>query len=217
MTTRILLADDHSVLRSGLRLLLESQPDIQVVGEASTGFEALAVAEKLQPDLILLDLSMPGLGGLDVLPRLKEILPRVKILILTMHEDSQYLKQAIQRGASGYILKKAADVELISAIETVMDGEMYVHPTMTKSLLEDLLPNSGENESIELWDSLSDREQEVLKLVALGYTSAEIAGQLSLSAKTVETYRARGMEKLGLRTRAALVRYALKNGLISGE
>jgi two-component system response regulator NreC len=217
MTTHILIADDHSVLRSGLRLLLESQPDIQVVGEASTGFEALAVAEELQPDLILLDLSMPGPGGLDVLPRLKEISPRVKILILTMHEDSQYLKQAIQRGASGYILKKAADVELISAIETVMDGEMYVHPTMTKSLLEDLLPNSGENEGIELWDSLSDREQEVLKLVALGHTSAEIAGQLSLSAKTVETYRARGMEKLGLRTRAALVRYALKNDLISGE
>jgi len=217
MTIRILLADDHSVLRSGLRLLLERQPDIQVVGEASTGFEALTITKELQPDLILLDLSMPGLGGLDVLPRLKEILPRVKILILTMHEDSQYLKQAIQRGASGYILKKAADVELISAIGTVMSGEMYVHPTMTKSLLEDLLPNSGENEGIELWDSLSEREQEVLKLVALGHTSAEIAGQLSLSAKTVETYRARGMEKLGLRTRAALVRYALRSGLISGE
>jgi two-component system, NarL family, response regulator NreC len=217
MITRILLADDHSVLRSGLRLLLESNPNFQVVGEASTGFEALAIVEELQPDLVLLDLSMPGLGGLDVLPHLKEALPRVKILILTMYEDSQYLKQAIQHGASGYILKKAVDVELISAIDTVMHGEMYVHPSMTKSLLEDLLPNSGENEGLELWDSLSDREQEVLKLVALGHTSAEIAGQLSLSTKTVETYRARGMEKLGLRTRAALVRYALKSGLISGE
>ncbi len=217
MTTNILLADDHSVLRSGLRLLLESQPTFQVVGEASTGLEVLSIAKDLSPDLVLLDLSMPGLGGLDILPSLKKILPRAKVLILTMHEGPQYLKQAIQHGASGYILKKAADVELISAINTIMAGEMYVHPKMTKSLLEDLLPNSGENEDTELWETLSDREREVLKLVALGHTSAEIAGQLNLSAKTIETYRARGMEKLGLRTRAALVRYALKSGLISGE
>lgn len=217
MITRIVLADDHSVLRAGLRLLLESNPNFQVVGEAATGIEALKLAKELQPDLILLDLSMPEQGGLDALPRLREILPRVKILILTMHDDSQYLKQAIQRGASGYVLKKAADVELISAIEAVMRGEMYVHPTMTKHLLEDLLPSRGENEDAKLWKSLSEREQEVLKLVALGHTSAEIAERLSLSPKTVETYRARGVDKLGLHTRAALVRFTLKNGIISGE
>jgi two-component system response regulator NreC len=217
MTTRILLADDHSVLRSGLRLLLESQPDLQVVGEAATGMETLNLAEQVQPDLILLDLSMPHLGGLDALSVLKQIVPSVKVLILTMHDDKQYLRRAIQSGASGYILKKAADVELLSAIRAVLRGEMYVHPSMTKSLVEELLPQSGDTTAKDDWDSLSEREQEVLKLVALGHTSAEIAEKLSLSAKTVETYRARGMEKLGLRTRAALVRYALRSGLISGE
>jgi len=217
MTTRILLADDHSVLRSGLRLLLESQPDLQVVGEAATGLETLNLAGQAQPDLILLDLSMPQLGGLDALPALKQVAPSAKVLILTMHDDAQYLRKAIQSGASGYILKKAADVELLSAIRAVLRGEMYVHPSMTKSLLENLLPNSGDTTEKNSWDLLSEREQEVLELVALGHTSAEIADQLSLSAKTVETYRARGMEKLGLRTRAALVRFALRNGLISGE
>ncbi|MEW5829964.1 MAG: response regulator transcription factor [Chloroflexota bacterium] len=217
MTTRILLADDHAVLRSGLHLLLESQPDLSVIGEAATGTEALNLAEQLQPDLILLDLSMPHLGGLDALPVIRQIVPAARILILTMHDDAQYLRKAIQGGASGYILKKAADVELLSAIRAVLRGEMYVHPSMTRSLLDDLLPGSGDSTEMAVWDTLSEREQEVLKMVALGYTSAEIAGQLTLSAKTVETYRARGMEKLGLRTRAALVRFALKNGLISGE
>jgi two-component system response regulator NreC len=217
MTTRILLADDHSVLRSGLRLLLETQPNLQVVGEAATGTETLKLAETLQPDLILLDLSMPHLGGLEALPMLRQLVPSARILVLTMHDDAQYLRKAIQSGASGYILKKAVDVELLSAIRAVLQGEMYVHPSMTKSLLENLLPNSGDTVGKDSWDLLSDREQEVLKLVVLGHTSAEIANQLGLSAKTVETYRARGMEKLGLRTRAALVRYALKSGLISGE
>ncbi len=216
MTTRILLADDHSVLRSGLRLLLDAQPELHVAGEASTGTEALHQAEVLQPDLILLDLSMPHLGGLDALPVLRSVAPAAKVLILTMHEDAQYLRAALQRGASGYVLKKAADVELLSAIRAVLRGEMYVHPSMTRVLLDDMLP--GNEPSLpDAWGSLSEREQEVLRLVALGHTSAEIADQLSLSTKTVETYRARGMEKLGLSNRAALVRFALKKGLISGE
>lgn len=217
MTTRILLADDHAVLRSGLRLLLENQPDLLVVGEAATGSEALGLAESLQPDLILLDLSMPQLGGLDVLPLLTKNCPRTKILILTMHNDPQYLRRALKNGASGYVLKKAADSELLSAVEAVLRGEVYVHPSMTRALLEDLLPAGSSQNLNDLWDSLSDREQAVLKLVALGHTSAEIAEQLILSGKTVETYRARGMEKLGLSNRAALVRFALKKGLISGE
>lgn len=217
MTTRVLLADDHAVLRAGLRLLLTGQNEFEVVAEASTGSEALSLSEKLQPDLILLDLSMPGLGGMDVLPALRKVTPSAKILILTMHDDPQYLRQALKQGASGYVLKKAADAELISAIRAVLRGEMYVHPSMTRTLLEDILPEAKSFSADLTWASLSEREQEVLKMVALGHTSAEIADQLSLSAKTVETYRARGMEKLGLRTRAALVKFALQEGLIKKE
>ena len=214
---RVLLADDHAVLRAGLRLLLTGQNEFEVVAEASTGSEALSLAEKLQPDLILLDLSMPGLGGMDVLPTIRKMVPSTKILILTMHDDPQYLRQALKHGASGYVLKKAADAELISAIRAVMRGEMYVHPSMTRVLLEDILPEAKSSSAEFTWASLSEREQEVLKMVALGHTSAEIADQFSLSAKTVETYRARGMEKLGLRTRAALVKFVLQEGLMKKE
>ncbi len=215
MPPRILLADDHAVLRSGLRLLLTSTNEYEVVGEASNGVETLSLAERLQPDLILLDLSMPALGGLDALPALRKIAPAARILILTMHDDPQYLRQALKQGASGYVLKKAADSELLSAIRAVLHGEVYVHPSMTRALLEDMLPASQSMQNENAWGSLSEREQEVLKMVALGHTSAEIAEQLNLSAKTVETYRARGMEKLGLRTRAALVKFALQEGLIN--
>lgn len=217
MTTRVLLADDHAVLRSGLRLLLTSQSEYEVIGEASSGTETLSLAEKLQPDLILLDLSMPALSGLDALPTLRKLVPSARILILTMHDDPQYLRQALKYGASGYVLKKAADAELLSAMRAVLRGEVYVHPSMTRILLEDLLPESQSAEKEDTWDSLSEREKEVLKMVALGHTSAEIADQLSLSAKTIETYRARGLEKLGLRTRAALVKFALQEGLIKRD
>jgi two-component system response regulator NreC len=172
---------------------------------------------QLQPELILLDLSMPALGGLDTLPTLRKLVPSARILILTMHDDPQYLRQALKHGASGYVLKKAADSELLSAMRSVLRGEIYVHPSMTRILLEDMLPESQSANQEDTWDSLSEREQEVLKMVVLGHTSAEIAGQLDLSAKTVETYRARGMEKLGLRTRAALVKFALQEGLIKRD
>jgi two-component system response regulator NreC len=214
--TTILLADDHTVLRSGLKLLLEGQQDLRVVGEASSGIEALELAGKLQPDLILLDLSMPGLGGLDALPALRNSAPSARVLILTMHDEPQYLRTALKNGVSGYVLKKAADSELVSAIRAVLRGELYVHPSMTRILLDDMLPDAVPDNP-DAWQTLSAREQEVLKLVALGHTSAEIAARLSLSAKTVETYRARGMEKLGLPNRAALVRFALKKGLLSAD
>ncbi len=214
MTYRILIADDHAVLRSGLRLLLGSSGEFEVVGEASSGLETLTLAEQLQPDLILLDLSMPALGGLEALPTLRRIAPNSRILILTMHDDPQYLRQALKQGANGYILKKAADSDLFSAIRAVLRGEMYVHSSMTRALLEEMLPKAQMGEGQNIWASLSEREREVLKRVALGYTSAEIAEQLNLSPKTVETYRARGMEKLGLRTRAALVKFALQEGII---
>ncbi|MBZ0275020.1 MAG: response regulator transcription factor [Anaerolineae bacterium] len=213
-TIRMLIADDHIVLRSGLRLLIDAQQDMDVVGEADNGGQVLALAEILRPDLILLDLSMPGLGGLETLPLLRKIAPESRILILTMYDDEAYLRQALRDGASGYVLKKAADSELIAAIHAVMRGEVYVHPSMTRSLLQDILPEKS-SVSVNPWDTLSDREREVLLLVARGYTSAKIAENLNLSSKTVETYRARGMEKLNLRSRAALVQFVLSHDLLS--
>ncbi len=213
--TRILLADDHAVLRSGLRLLLEAQPDLTVVGEAGNGREAIEMTASLQPEIVLLDLTMPGLGGMEALPLLRRASPASAVLILTMHDDEGYLRRALQRGASGYVLKKAADDELLSAVRAVSRGEIYVHPSLTRPLLDGLLPSRPNPSGGDPWAELSEREKEVLKLVALGHTSAEIAERLSLSVKTVETYRARGLEKLGLRSRAALVQFALANGLLS--
>lgn len=213
---RIIMADDHTVLRAGLRMLLDAQSDITVIGEAGSGAELLGLTAQLQADLILLDLSMPGLGGLETLPLLRKTRPTARILILTMHDDEGYLRQALREGASGYVLKKAADSELIAAIRAVMRGEVYVHPSLTRTLLEDLLPANG-TDPASPWDALSEREREVLLLVARGHTSARIGETLSLSSKTVETYRARGMEKLGLRSRAALVQFVLSHSLLSQD
>lgn len=210
--TRILLVDDHAVLRAGLRLLLDAQTDMQVIGEASDGSEALQLCETLKPDLLLLDLSMPGLGGLDAIPVMRKAAPTARILVLTMHDDESYLKGALRSGASGYVLKKAADSELLSAVRMVMRGEVYVHPSLTRALLGDLMPT--EDVTVDPWKNLTQREQEVLVSVARGLTAAEIADRLSLSPKTVETHRARGMEKLGLRSRAALVQFALTHQLL---
>jgi two-component system response regulator NreC len=214
---RILLVDDHAVLRAGLRLLLNNQPDFEVIGEAASGIEALNMATADQPDLILLDLSMPGLGGQDAVPTLHRQAPQARILILTMHDDPQYLRQTLKSGAAGYMLKKAADTELLIAIRAVLRGEVYVHPSMIREIVEDLLPDARRGEEQDPWDSLSEREKEVLCQVASGHTSAEIAENIGLSAKTVDTYRARGMVKLGLSSRAALVRFALRNGLLSAK
>jgi two-component system, NarL family, response regulator NreC len=215
-STRIILADDHAVLRTGLAALLNARSDMIVIGEAADGVELLTLLETERPDIILLDLTMPRLGGLDVLPLLRQRAPDTRILILTMHHDEGYLRQAFKGGASGYVLKKAADVELIAAIQAVMCGDVYVHPSMTRALLEDKVPGmeAAVGDEDNLWNALSEREQEVLRLVALGHTSKEIADQLALSVKTVDTYRARGMEKLEMRSRAALVRFALANGLL---
>ncbi len=212
--TRILLADDHAILRAGLKLLLDAQPDLAVVGEAQNGMQALALAGQLHPDLILLDLTMPGLGGLEVLRTLKEVSPSSRVLVLTMHDDESYLRQALALGAAGYVLKKAVDSELLNAIRAVMRGETYVHSAMMGKLLSQdagILPGK---DSSDPWQNLSAREADVLRLVALGYTNSEIAEQLSIGVKTVETYRARGMEKLGLTTRAQLVRDALARGML---
>ncbi len=211
--TRILLADDHAVLRAGLRLLIEAQADMTCVGEAGDGVELLAQVERLRPDLVLLDLSMPRLGGLAALPEIRRKAPGARILVLTMHADDEYLRQSLKAGAAGYVLKQAADQELLLAIRAVMRGEVYIHPAMTRSLLGDLVDRSRDaTAAAREEDALSEREAEVIKQVARGHTNQEIADRLGLSVKTVETYRARAMEKLGLANRAALVRYALEKG-----
>jgi two-component system response regulator NreC len=208
--TRILLADDHSVLRAGLKMLLNAQDDMVVVGEATNGQEALAAVQRYAPDVLLLDLTMPQTDGFEVLRQLRRERPNVRVLILTMHEEEGYLRRALEAGAAGYCPKSAADAELLAAIRAVMRGNVYIHPSHTKILLDKMLPTANQTSTASA--ELSERESAVLKLVALGHTNQEIAEQLALSVKTVESYRARGMEKLGLTSRAALVRYALQRG-----
>lgn len=215
---RALLADDHAVLRAGLRLLLDAQADMEVVGEASTGDQAVAQAKKLAPDVVLLDITMSGPDGLDAVRRIKEDNPEVKVLALTMHDDESYLRQVLGGGGSGYVLKRVADTELLSAIRAVHRGGTYLHPAHAHLLLK----GTGEDEEPQNaktggTDILSDREQQVLKLVALGYTNRQIANKLFLSVKTVESYRARMQNKLGIKGRAELVRYALRVGLLVRE
>jgi two-component system, NarL family, response regulator NreC len=211
---RILLADDHAVLRSGLRLLVESQPDLTVISEAGDGAETLKLAAELQPDVILLDINMPDMDGLTALPRLREVAPGSRVLILTMHDDVNYLQQTLQAGASGYVLKAAIDTELLAAIRAVLRGERPVHPTMTQKLIAAMAQPPPSATGDNPWTALSQREHDVLRLVALGYTNAEIASELYIGVKTVETYRARGMEKLNVETRAQLVRLALTHNIL---
>lgn len=208
--TRIVLADDHAVLRSGLKMLLNAQNDLIVVGEATDGQEALEAVRASSPDLLLLDISMPKSDGLQVLQQVRRLHPSVRVLVLTMHEEEGYLRRALEAGAAGYCPKSAADAELISAVRAVMRGNVYIHPSQTKMLLDKMVTPAVE-ESVSS-NELSEREQAVLRLVALGNTNQEIAEQLALSVKTVETYRGRGMAKLGLASRAALVRFAMQQG-----
>ena len=213
--TRIVLADDHSVLRSGLKLLLNAQEDLTVVGEATNGPEAIAAVRQHSPDLLLLDITMPKTDGLQVLQQVKRAYPNVRVLVLTMHEEEGYLRRALEMGAAGYCPKSAADAELISAIRAVMRGNVYIHPSQTRVLLDKMIAPASEETAASA--ELSERERAVLRLVALGHTNQDVAAQLSLSVKTVETYRARGMEKLGLRSRAGLVRYAIQEGWMTAE
>lgn len=216
---RLVLADDHTVLRSGLRMLLESQGDFEVVGEASDGATAVRLARELQPDLMLMDISMPGLDGMEATRQVKAAWPQIRILVLTMHDDAAYLREVLAAGASGYVLKKAVDSELLSALQTVLRGEMYIYPAMTRALVQgylDRAPSRPEQQKRPV-DLLSPREVEVLRLVALGHTAREIGDQLGLSAKTVEGYRARLAEKLVAPTRADLIRVALQAGLLEAD
>jgi len=215
MTIRILIADDHGVLRAGLRALLSAASDLEVVEEAESGDETLTLASTLELDVILLDISMPGLGGIEVTRRLKEISPQTCVLILTVHEDESLLQEAIQAGASGYIVKRAAESELIDAIRAVHRGDLYIHPVMTRALLKEMAPKKPspiEDSSVE---ALTPREIEVLRLIAQGYTNRQMADMLTISVRTVESHRSNLMGKLNLHSRVELVRYAKENDLIS--
>lgn len=214
---RIFLADDHAVLRAGLKALLNAEPDMEVVGETGGQKDCADTIVSSNPDVLLLDINMPCCNGLDILDTLRERIPHCRILMLTMHDDAGYLRRVLAAGGAGYVLKQAADTELLTAIRTVYNGGVFLHPEHTKILLEDSLAHTASTPSTDPLGRLSDREEEVLRLVALGHTNKEIAEILFLSVKTVETYKARLMEKLNLKSRAALVRFALKQGLLDEE
>ena len=212
MAVRIVIADDHGVLRAGLRTLLSAESGFEVVGEAASGEEALRVAAERRPDIVLLDVSMPGVGGLEATKIFKEKLPRTRVLILTVHEDGALLREAIRSGASGYIVKRAVESELINAIHAVQRGELYVHPAMTRALLQDYPRDAARRRGDQF--SLTRREASVAKLLAQGYTNRQIAEELGLSVRTAETHRANIMSKLGVTSRVELVRWAARQRLI---
>ncbi len=212
MPIRIIVADDHGVLRAGLRAVLNAEPDMAAVGEADDGPTALRLATELCPDILLLDISMPGMNGVEVTRQLKKAQPDVRVLILTLHEDEGLLQEAIRAGASGYIVKRAVESEFVSAIQAVYRGDIYIHPAMTRALLKDVSPSLVTEE--EPTEPLSPREVQVLRLVAEGHTNRQIAEMLHVSVRTVESHRANLMGKLELSSPAQLVRYALEHGFL---
>lgn len=210
--TRVLIADDHAIVRAGLRALLLEDATFNLVGEAVGGYEAIELVERTNPDVLILDLSMPDLDGISVTRKIKPQFPDLKILILTLHEDEALLKEAIKAGATGYILKRAAEAELISAIRVILRGDLYIDPTMVRGLLEESHPSQAKQKGQT--ESLTPRETEVLKLIVEGYTNRQIGQELNISIRTVEGHRANISDKLGLHSRVELVRYARQNGLI---
>ena len=208
---RIFLADDHAVVREGIKTLVNAQPDMEVIGEASDGVSAWQQARDCQPDVVIMDISMPELNGAEATAQLKAACPTVKVLALSVHEDTGYLRKLLEAGASGYVLKRSAADALIQAIRMVADGGIFLDPLLAGKVVGNLVGASaapGEPASA----ALSERETDVVRLIAQGYSNKEIATQLNLSVKTVETYKARAMEKLGLDSRVAIVRYALRQG-----
>ena len=210
---KIVLVDDHAVVRSGLHLLLDAERDMEVIGEAGNAKDATFRARALKPDVILLDVVMPGESGIEVLPMLLKESPETKVLILSMQDDPSYVREAFAAGASGYVLKEAADEEVVSAVREIAGGGHYVHPTLGARMVA---AEAQERAAAEA-DPLSEREREVLRLLALGHTNQEIAQELFISVRTAESHRAHIMQKLRLATRAELVRYALSHGLLAED
>ncbi len=212
---RVLLVDDHAILRTGLQRLLTEEDDIEVIGEAGDGREAIQKVQELHPDIVLMDIGMPVMNGMEATKQIKKRDHDVKILVLTMHDNEEYLFQVLQAGASGYVLKKAADSDLVNAIHIVEGGDCFLYPSAAKLVVEDYLEKVKHGqEPTTSYDALTDREREILTLVAEGYTNREIAETLFISVKTVETHKANIMEKLNLHKRAELVRYAIRKGML---
>jgi len=211
----IVLADDHTILREGLRALLTADPGFEVVGEARDGREAVRCVEKLGPDLILMDLSMPRMSGMEAIREIRKRYPDTKIIALTVHKTEEYLLSTLQAGADGFVLKDATHGELITAIKNVMGGKSYLSPGVSEKVIEGYLQGKKSTQSLSSWESLSQREREVLKLIAEGYKNKEIAEDLCISLKTVEKHRANLMKKLDLHNAAALTVYAVDKGLVN--
>jgi two-component system, NarL family, response regulator NreC len=215
---RVLIADDHAIVRAGLKMLVNVQTDMEVVSEAPDGAKAVQAARETKPDVALLDLTMPGVGGMKALTEMRRNCRKTRVLVLTMHDDPAYLRSVLAAGASGYVLKRTVDSELLAAIRAVHRGGTFVDPSLAKVLVQDVLAKRGPKaRPLRPVKILSDRERRVLKLVAQGYSSPQIAKRIFVGVKTVETYRARIADKLGLRTRSAVVRYAIRMGLLTAE
>jgi two-component system response regulator NreC len=212
---RVLLVDDHMVVRIGLRALIDGEADMEVIGEAANGEEALDKVANLAPDVVVMDISMPVMDGLEATRRIREQYPDSNVLILTVHAQERYLFPVLKAGGAGYVLKSTVDTELIDAIRTVAEGSAFLYPSATRMLLEDYLGQVSNGPVQDRYEHLSEREREVLKLIALGHTAREVGDKLALSQKTVETYRTRIMQKLSLHSRVDLVQYALNRGLLS--
>ena len=211
---RLLLVDDHEVVRTGLRMLLESQADMVIVGEASTGSQAIAMAQELSPQVVVMDITLPDISGIEATRRLKQLFPEMAIVALTIHEDEQYFFEMLKAGATGYVPKRAAPEDLISAIQAAYAGEVYIYPSLAKALVSDFLSRAEEGPVKSAMDDLTEREQEVLRLLAEGFTNDEIADQLVISRHTVARHRENLMRKLNLHSRGELVKYAIRKGLI---
>ncbi len=211
----LLLVDDHQVVRTGLRMLLEGQPDMKIVGEADSGLQALDKARLLLPDVVVMDITLPDISGIEATRRLKEALPNIAVVALTIHEDEQYFFEMLQAGASGYVPKRAAPEDLIASIRAAFAGEIYIYPSLAKALVADFLGRSAlDNEKASL-DGLTSREQEVLSLLAEGLSNDEIGESLQISKHTVARHRENLMRKLALHSRSELVKYAIRKGIIA--
>jgi len=211
----IVIAEDHTILREGLKLILSTQPDLKVVCEAGDGLEAIRSAQTHSPDLVLMDLSMPRMTGLDAIKEIKRVSPQTKIIVLTVHKAEEYILATLKAGADGYVLKEAHSTELLTAIRHVLDGRRYLSPSISGTIIDDLLEGKKASEVRSSWETLTQREREILKLIAEGHKNKEIADLLCISVKTVEKHRANLMEKLGLHNVASLTALAAEKGLIA--
>ncbi|MBC8503294.1 MAG: response regulator transcription factor [Chloroflexi bacterium] len=214
MKIRLLLVDDHAVVRSGLRMLLEGEADVQIVGEAGTASEALNLTPNVTPDVILMDIGLPDMSGIEATRKIKDLWPEVAVVALTIHEDEEYFFKMLEAGANGYVPKRAAPEELLSAIRIAASGEVYLYPTLAKLLVKDFVAQGQLDEQSNALDGLTERQQEVLGLLAEGATNADIAKELHISPNTVASHRENIMQKLNLHSRTELVKYAIRKGLI---